>query len=153
MSSFGTCYTSGDPLGAFIEIFGELPVITQGEIDRRAFAQIELPPEPRWADMTDPKIVGWGLDERIGVGDDYDTCQRWSEAPFTVGFTGVMFRARHFVGSMCPSVAIFGNPGYQPTQLRVLDSTPIPHYLVADACSTFGLERWPSTPLGPPGSV
>ena len=91
---FGTCYASGDPTGAFIETFGELAVITQGEIDRRALAQIELPPEPRWADMTDPRIVGWGLDERIGVGVDYDTCQRWSDALFAVGFTGIMFRAR-----------------------------------------------------------
>jgi hypothetical protein len=40
-------------------------------------AEIQLPPEPRWANMFDPTILGtWGLDWRICVGDDYDACQR-----------------------------------------------------------------------------
>ena len=99
--------------------------------------------------MTDSKIVSWGLDERINVGDDYDTCQRWGEALFTVGFSGIYYRPRHFVGrSWTASVALFGNPGYQPTQLRVLDSQPIPYELVAEAEELFGIQVWPSTPLG-----
>ncbi len=48
-------------------------------------------------------------------------------------------------------MAIFGDPGYQPTKLRVLDSGPISLQVVIDASSTFGLEVWPGTPLGPGG--
>ena len=148
---YGTCYTSTHPMGAYVEAFAEVRSLTQDDINRYALATIELPPEPRWANMVDPTIVGqWELDERISVGDDYDTCQRWGEALFAVGFTGIHYGPRHNVGGAWrPSVALFGNPGYQPTQLRVLDSTPIPPELVTTAWMSFGIEVWPSTPLGP----
>lgn len=85
---YGTCYTSTHPMGAYVEAFAEVRSLTQDDINRYALATIELPPEPRWANMVDPTIVGqWELDERISVGDDYDTCQRWGEALFAVGFT------------------------------------------------------------------
>jgi hypothetical protein len=148
---FGTCYTSTSEIGAYAETFAEFTVLTQADIGRRALARIELPPEPRWANMLDPTIISWGLDWRISVGDDYPTCQVWAEALFSVGFTGIFYAPRHYVGDeYTPSAALFGNPGYQPTQLRVLDSTPIPDSLVTRAWVTFGIEVVDSTSLGYP---
>ena len=149
---YGTCYTSTSPLGAYAEVLGDLDVITQGMVDRRALSVIEVPAEPRWADMTEPSILGqWGLDVRISVAD-HKVCQRWGEALFSVGFTGVYYQPRHVIGrGWEASVAIFGDPGHQPTKLRVLDTTPIPLDVVNEATMTFGLEVWPSTPLGPSG--
>jgi len=79
--AFGTCYTSTAPLGAYLDVFAELPLGTQADIDRRALAVIQLPPERRWADMTNTAIVcAWHLDERISTGDDYSTCHFWAHS-------------------------------------------------------------------------
>jgi hypothetical protein len=67
---------------------------------------------------------------------------------FSVGFTGIYYEARHDVGGGSPSVALFGDPGYQPTQLRVLDSTAISNEMLSQARRVSGIEVWPSTPLG-----
>ena len=137
-----------------METFAELPVITRGEVNRRALAEIELPAQPRWADMTGSKPTGWGLDERINVGEDYETCQRWGEALFAVGFSGIYYRPRHFMGRQWQaSVALFGNPGHQPTSFGC--STPVRYH--RDWCtkrrrclaSRSGRPlRWMGTPIG-----
>jgi hypothetical protein len=60
---FGTCYTGTDEITAVMEAFGDLPVITQGAVDARAMASIQISRTPRLADMTSPTIVGrWRLE-------------------------------------------------------------------------------------------
>ena len=102
--------------------------------------------------MTHLSLLGpWRLDVRISVGD-YEVCQLWAEALFTVGFTGVYYQPRHFVGPDWPSsVAIFGDPGHQATRLQVLETIAIPSQLVTEAETTFGVAVWPSAALPPPG--
>lgn len=146
--AFGTCYTSTGPLGAYLEVFAELPLVTQAEIDRRALAILQLPPEPRWADMTNPIVVGrWHLDERISTGDDYRTCQLWAQQLFAAGFTGVYYNPRHDVGrTTSASVALFGDPGRQPGTIKVLARSAIPHEVVQEARQNYGLRVLPAVP-------
>jgi hypothetical protein len=149
---FGTCYTSTTGIGAFVETFSELPMLTQAEVDRRSLSVIALPPEPRWADMTDPAIVGtWGLDARISTGDNYETCQLWAQQLFAAGFNGVHYQARHDVTrGFSVSVALFGDPGLQTTALKVLRTHAVPLGVLNEARDVFHYELVPEVPLPDP---
>jgi hypothetical protein len=149
---FGTCYTGTDPLTAFIEAVAELPLLTQSVIDQRAMAHLHVAQDQRVADMTNPKIIGdWGLDRRISTGDAYDICQRWAHALRLAGFTAVFYEPRYDPrGRDQESIAFFGDPGYQPTQIFMIEDEPIPRPVVEEADQIFGLRVWPSTPLPPP---
>jgi len=138
-----------DPLTALMEIVADLPAVTYELLDRRALAHVTIPAGQRLADMTSPKVVGeWGLDRRISVGDDYGVCQRWAYALRLAGFSGVFYEPRHDPrGHSQASVALFGDPGHQPTQLSVLDDGPIPDSLIEEAREVFGLRVVPATPL------
>jgi hypothetical protein len=148
---FGTCYTGTDPLTAFIEAVAELPLLTQSVIDQRAMALLHMPQDQRIADMTNPRIIGdWGLDRRISTGDAYDVCQRWAHALRLAGFTGVFYEPRYDPrGRNQQSIAFFGDPGYQPTQIIMIEDEPISRPVVEEASQIFGLRVWPSTPLLP----
>lgn len=152
---FGTCYTGTDPLTAFIEAVAELAVVTESVVDKRALAAANLPPEQRIADMTSPRIVGeWGLDRRVSTGDEYGVCQRWAHALRLAGFTGVFYEPRYDPrGRRQQSVAFFGDPGYQPTQLTVTGDGPVPRHVLEEAMHVFGLRIWPSAPLLPRPAV
>jgi hypothetical protein len=148
--AFGACYTSTTPIGAYIETFSDLPIITQAEIDRRALSHLRLPPEARWADMTNPAIVGeWGLDVRISTGDDYDTCQAWAQQLFAAGFTGIYYQARHDVAARgrSASVVLFGDPGAQPSATDTLRTAEIPSDVVEAGRLWFHLQVHPEVPL------
>jgi hypothetical protein len=146
---FGTCYTSTDPLTAFIEAVIELPLMTQSVIDKRAIAMLQVPDEQRLADMSAPRIIGeWGLDRRISTGDDYEICQGWANALRLARFTGVFYEPRHDPrGNAQQSIALFGDPGYQPTQIQLIEDEPLSRGLIEDAREIFGLRVLPSTPL------
>ena len=149
VSVFGTCYAGLDPLTALMEVVADLPAITYELLDRRALAQVTIPAGQRLADMRSPKVVGeWGLDRRISVGDDYGVCQRWAYALRLAGFSGVFYEPRHDTrGHSQTSVALFGDPGHQPTQLSVLEDGPIPDSLIEEARVVFGLRVLPAAPL------
>lgn len=148
-ATFGTCYLGLDPLTALMEVVAELPVVTHELLDRRCLARITVPAGQRLADMSDPRIVGeWGLDRRISVGDDYGVCQRWAHALRLAGFSGVLYEPRHDLrAGRQASVALFGDPGHQPTQMTVLEDAPIPDSLIVEAQDVFGLQVLPATPL------
>ena len=149
---FGTCYTGTSPLTAFIEAVSELPAVTESVIDKRALALLQVHEDQRIADMTSPRIVGaWGLDRRISTGDDYGVCQRWAAALRLAGFTGVYYEPRYDPrGQGQQAIAFFGDPGYQPTQIVMIEDEPIPRAVVEEARRTFGLRVWPATSLLPP---
>ena len=138
-----------NPLTALMEVLAELPAVTYELLDRRALARLTIPAGQRLADLTNPRIVGeWGLDRRISVGEDYGICQRWAYALRLGGFSGVLYEARHDPrGPQQVSLALFGDPGHQPTQVAVVDDGPIPDHLIGQARHVFGLSIAPATPL------
>jgi len=105
--------------------------------------------EQHLADMTNPMIVGeWGLDQRICTGDDYEVCHTWAHALRLAGFTGVFYEARHELrAGPYQSIAFFGDPGYQPTQISLIDDEPIPTWVRESARENFGIRILPSTVL------
>lgn len=148
-AGFGTSYLSFDPLTALMEVVADLPAVTYELLDRRCLATVTIPSRQNLADMASPKVVGeWGLDRRISVGEDYGICQRWAYALRLAGFTGMLYEPRHDPrGADRFSVALFGDPGHQPTQVAVVDDGPIPDSLIQQAQQVFGLQVAPATPL------
>jgi hypothetical protein len=146
---FGTCYLATDPVTAVMEAFGDLPVVTQGLIDRRALAVVQIPLAQRLADLTSPAIVGiWKLDRRISTGDDYGTCQRWAHSLRLAGFGGIYYEPRHDPrGNGAASVAMFADPGHQPMQMTVVSDERIPREEIDEVRNVFGLCVRPSSTL------
>jgi len=150
-AGFGTCYLSTHPLGAFLETFGRIRPVLQRHVDERVLTEAFLPSETRFANLTDPQILGaYGLTAEVGVGGDehtYAATQRWAEALATAGFGGVVYAARHDPALRERSVAVFGKPGVQPTQLLARPATHIPEWLVDRAGDEYGIEVLPSVPV------
>jgi hypothetical protein len=107
-------------------------------------------PAPLWiADLTDRTIMGrWHLDAGIWAVDDYEGSRRWAQALFEARFGGICYPTRHDVQGRLISVAVFGQPGYQPG--RFIGTTPprsIPPDLIERAAREFGLDVLPGVPL------
>lgn len=49
---FGTCYLAGHPVGAFVEKFGSLGIVTRERVDAHRLAHLQVP-ATRLADVTD----------------------------------------------------------------------------------------------------
>ncbi|MGH8982201.1 MAG: RES family NAD+ phosphorylase [Acidimicrobiales bacterium] len=145
-ATFGTCYVATHPLTALMEVVGDLPVLTSEQVDDRAMATLMFPDVDRLADMTSPEIARWGLDPRISMGDFYDVSQRWALAPRLAGYAGVYCEPRHDPGGGA-SVALFGDPGYQPTQVRLVSDGPIDRDLIDELFFRFGVRVMPARPL------
>lgn len=147
-ATFGTCYVATHPLTALMEIVGDLPTVTRDQVDGRAIATLLFPDVDRLADMTSPGIARWGLDRRISMGDFYDVSQRWALALRLAGYSGVYYEPRHDPGGEA-SIALFGDPGYQPTQIRLLSDGPIEDDLADELFFQFGIRVMPTRPLLP----
>lgn len=150
-AGFGTCYVAETKLVAFAEVFGGLPLVTDEMVAARCIATVDLPGGVKLADMSSGHIVGrWRLDTRISVGDDYPVCQRWANALHLAGFAGIYYSARHDPrhGYDDMSVALFGDAGYQPTQLGVVnDGEALGDDLLREAREQFGIRVLPTTAI------
>jgi hypothetical protein len=147
-STFGTCYLATDSLTALVEVVGDLPLLTQEMLDSRAVAVLAFPDVERIADMSSREIARWGLDRRISMGDFYDVSQRWARALWSAGYSGVYYEPRHDPGGG-GSIALFGDPGLQPGQVRLLEDVAISRHLVVMLRGEFGVRVAPAKPLLP----
>ncbi|MHB1986367.1 MAG: RES family NAD+ phosphorylase [Acidimicrobiales bacterium] len=145
--SFGTCYVATDPLTALMEVVGDFDVVTPDMLASRALATMSIQ-AGQFADMENPAIASFGLDRRISIGDDYGACQRWAKALWLAGFNGVHYEPRHDPrGSGFTALALFGDPGHQPAQVRLVDDGPIDDAIIAELTRVFNIRVLPPTPL------
>ncbi len=145
--SFGTCYVATDPITALMEVVGDFDVVTHDMLASRALATMSIE-AGQFADMENPAIASFGLDRRISIGDDYGACQRWAKALWLAGFNGVHYEPRHDPrGSGFTAFALFGDPGHQPTQVRLVDDGPIDDAVIAGLTGVFNIRVLPSAPL------
>ena len=147
-AAFGTCYLAGNPLGAYVEKFGRLRIVTRSLVDQQVLTKLQLRSSLRVADLTDRSIVGrWNLDAEIWAGGDYDRCHLWAAAFFDAGFAGVWYSTRHSVDGDLHALAIFGKPGLDPDAFLTVTSSPIPDDVVEAAEDRFGITVLPATPI------
>ncbi len=143
---FGTCYLAGNPVGAFIEKFGDLPIVTRSRIDASLVAGM-IVPTTRLADMTNRAAFEWGVTAELSTGDDIAGSQAWAERFFQAGFGGIWYTARHDPQTDLHSVALFGKPGVHPEAFVDVWSEPIGNDLVNDIEARFGFRVLPSSSL------
>lgn len=116
-SPFGTCYLAGHPLGAFVEKFGDLSIVTRERVDAHRLAHLQVP-ATRLADATDRRALRWGVTAELAAGRDYAGAQQWAERLFQAGFAGIWYAARHDPSGDLHSIALFGKPGAPSRSLR-----------------------------------
>lgn len=152
---FGTCYLAGHPLGAFVERFGDLGVVTRQRIDARCLAHLQVP-ATRLADLTDRRALGYGVTGELSSGGDYPGAQAWAERLFQAGFGGLWYTARHDPRGDLHSVALFAKPGLHPDAFAGGWSQPIgmaaQRALSRQPMSAYRAQRHTRT-TGTPGSM
>jgi hypothetical protein len=143
---FGACYLAGNPLGAFIERFGDFPVISRARVDACQLASL-LVPATRLADVTSRAALRWGVTAELSAGGDYPGCQQWAERFFQAGFGGIWYTAKHDPRGDLHSIALFGKPGVHEEAFADSWSEPIGDDLVNDVKLRFGIQVVPPAAL------
>ncbi len=144
--AFGTCYLAGHPLGAFVEKFGDLAVVTRGRVDEHRLSFLQVP-ATRLANVTDRRALRWGVTGELAGGGDYEGAQEWAQRLFQAGFGGIWYTAKHDPRGDLHSIALFGKPGLHPEAFVGGWSEPIGDDLVADVEDRFGIQVLPAAPL------
>jgi RES domain len=107
----GTCYVAEAPLGAFVEVFTDVTLVADEDIERRRLSSLHVPRNLRLADCTDPASRGFGCTGEIHTTIDYDLTQRWARALAAAGFDGIRYLVRHDPAQRMVGIALFGEGG------------------------------------------
>ncbi len=143
---FGTCYLAGHPVGAFIEKFADLGIVTRERVDAHRLAHLQIP-ATRLADATDRSALRWGVTGELGAGGDYPGAQAWAERLFQAGFGGIWHTAKHDPRGDLHSIALFGKPGFHEEAFVSRWSEPIGGELVGDVADRFDIQVLPGAAL------
>lgn len=144
--AFGTCYLAGQPVGAFVEKFGDLGIVSRYRVDAHQLSYLQIP-AARLADFTNRLALSWGVTGEAAAGGDYQGSQEWAERLFQAGYGGIWYTAKHDPQSDLHSVALFGKPGLHPEAFVSSWSQPIGADLLDDVETRFGIEVLPTTAL------
>jgi hypothetical protein len=106
----GTCYLADDDLGALLEVFGPVRVVSVAWAKRFSVWQLALPDQCRAADTTVRAARGFGVTAELATVTPYDLPQRWAAAFAAAGYQGVRYRVRHDPGGS-RALALFGIAG------------------------------------------
>lgn len=143
---FGTCYLAGHPVGAFIEKFGSLGIVTRARVDAHRLAHLQVP-ATRLADVTDRTVLRWGVTGELSSGGDYAGAQAWAERLFQAGFGGIWYTAKHDPRGDLHSIALFGKPGLHDDAFVSTWSELIGDDLVDEVEDRFGIRVLPTAPI------
>jgi hypothetical protein len=139
----GTCYAARSPLGAFVEVFGDLGRIPKGEVDGKRLSGLVLPRAFRLADATQRAALGHGvtleLSAGVQAGEPYAHTQPWAEAFADAGFDGVQYHCRHDPAAGEIAYALFDAEGERDWPLAEPGSTEIRQELVESAREHYSL--------------
>lgn len=134
----GTSYLSPSPVGAYLETFGRLKMLSDADIEERSLSEV-VPAVPlHLADLTDRRVLGrYGVTGDISVGTDYGPSQALAAELYRAGFDGIYYTARHDPAFLERSVAVFGGPS--TTKLFTQSTGEVPADLVEEVTRDFGL--------------
>jgi hypothetical protein len=107
----GTCYVAEEPLGSFVEVFTDVSLVAEEDIERRRLSALHVPGTLRLADCTDEASRGFGCTGEIHTTIDYDLTQRWAQALAASGFDGIRYYVRHDPAQRRVGLALFGDAG------------------------------------------
>lgn len=139
----GTLYLGEEPLGAFLEVFRDVAVVDERDVEQRSLSMIPLPKGVRLADCTVEGARRFGCTGEIHAGLDYELTQRWAAAFAQAGFGGVRYFIRHDPRMRLIGVAVFGAEG-EGTMWPEPEASGIPRALQEEAERRFGIRIMPS---------
>ena len=138
----GTCYLAEEPLGAFVEVFNDVGLVTEDDIKQRRISALKVPRALRLADCTNAASRGFGCTGEIHTTVDYDLTQRWARALAEAGFDGVRYLVRHDPAQRRVGIAVFGEAGEARGWPRPRIEE-MGERLVLDARRRFGIQVLP----------
>jgi hypothetical protein len=148
LERFGTCYLAFEQISAFLEVFADLPVVSQAEVDRRVLSTLGVNGELRLADLTDRIVLGkFHVDGSVHVEMVRAATRRLASDRFDEGLDGVVYRIRHDPRLELEAVALFGEPGEHPERFRPVSTQPIPLSVINRARAEFGIDVQPPPTL------
>ena len=146
---FGTCYLGHeDPKSAYVEKYGSSGKITEEQRTRDCLSELAVPEPVDLADTTNRSVLGqFGVDASLSTGSDYGPAQELAANLFEAGLGGIRYRIRHDPKMELEAVALFGEPGEQPSRFRQpILTVSIPDWLVEQG-REFDINVAPSEPL------
>lgn len=138
----GTCYVAEEPLGSFVEVFTDVTLVAEEDVEKRRLSAIHVPTTLRLADCTDAGARRFGSTGEIHTTVDYDLTQRWAQALAASGFDGIRYLVRHDPAQQRVGLALFGNAG-EATGWPEPTTEEIDEDLLLDAARRFGIQVLP----------
>jgi hypothetical protein len=139
----GTCYLAESPLGAFVEVFREIALVSQAVVDARRVSTLRVPAAVRLADCTRARARAFGLTAAVHATEEYGATRRWAAAFAAAGFAGVRYLVRHDPSQRSVGVALFGAAG-EAGMGPVEATNPIGQALCDAAARRFGIRVLPA---------
>ncbi|MGQ0670240.1 MAG: RES family NAD+ phosphorylase [Actinomycetota bacterium] len=138
----GTCYVAEDPLGSFVEVFTDVALVAEEDVERRRLSALHVPRTLRLADCTHEASRGFGCTGEIHTTIDYDLTQRWARAFAAASFDGIRYFVRHDPAQRRVGIALFGDAGEaggwpEPTTEEIGED------LLMDVAGLFGIRVLP----------
>ncbi len=137
----GTCYVAEEPLGAFVEVFRDVTLIDEQDVQRRKLSRLRLPRLAVVADCTRAAARAFGITAALHASESYALTQRWARAFAAAGFAGIRYRVSHDPAQRLLGIALFGPRGR--ASWPVAGTGPIPASLCDEAERRFGLRVLP----------
>lgn len=132
----GTCYTAEDDLGAFIEVFRDVPFVAESDVQATRVSTLHVPREVALADCTHGRARAFGVSAAIHSTEQYERTQEWASAFRSPGFGGIRYLVGHDPRQRLVGVALFGEAGQRDWPA---ETAPIGPELPRTAHSRFGI--------------
>jgi len=138
----GTCYVAEEPLGSFVEVFTDVTLVADEDIERRRLSALHVPRTLRLADCTQAASRSFGCTGEIHTTIDYELTQRWARALAAAGFDGIRYLVRHDPAQRRVGLALFGETG-EAADWPDPRTEEIDEDLLLDAARRFGIRVLP----------
>jgi hypothetical protein len=142
----GACYASTSMLGAFIEKFGRVRLISESFLEQHRIAVLYPGSDMRVLDLTNRRNLGLrGIASSAQAGLDYGRSQAVARLAIAEGLGGVKYHARHDLSSQLVSVAVLSDKSGLDDHDRLIvgDTSQIPEWLIRKAELTFAITVMP----------
>jgi hypothetical protein len=131
-----------EPLGSFVEVFTDVTLVADEDIERRRLSALHVPRTLRLADCTQAASRSFGCTGEIHTTIDYELTQRWARALAAAGFDGIRYLVRHDPAQRRVGLALFGETGDaadwpDPRTEEIVED------LLLDAARRFGIRVLP----------
>lgn len=133
----GTCYFAEQPLGSFVEVFRDVPVVAESDVASRALSTLHAPSDVALADCTQGPARAFGITATIHSSENYARTRQWAAAFANAGFGGVRYFVSHDPAQRLIGVALFGPGGERNWPVRA--TGPIDPKVITEARSRFGI--------------